>query len=290
MVLNPLIPIAQAATGNSSNITDAAATGLDFLYAVAIMATALLAGWWLKQLVQTTIEKKFPNHTATSALYGWVGFSIIITLGGLLACQTAGVKVDPFIGCIGLAVGFLSSNVLGNFIAGIILLTQNIFNLGDWIEVGSAYGEIKNFGPRVTTIRARDGGDISIPNLEVLNSKIVCWTKNPVLRIEVPFRIARTEPIPRAIEIALAAINKIPNAEKNPAPEIIVMAISSYAVELEARVWVDSQGPYKKLVSLFTKTIFEDLRTAKINLPYPVHTLRIDHCSSEPLKQSCVAS
>ncbi len=73
---------------------------------------------------------------------------------------------------VGVAVGFASQDVLKNIFAGIVILIDRPFLVGDKIEVGSYYGEVIEIGLRSTRIVTPDDSMVTVPNSEIMNSLV----------------------------------------------------------------------------------------------------------------------
>lgn len=73
---------------------------------------------------------------------------------------------------LGIAVGFGAQDLVKNIIGGIIILTDRPYQLGDRVQIGSAYGEIDHIGLRSTKLTNPDDTRVTIPNSEVLTGLI----------------------------------------------------------------------------------------------------------------------
>jgi small-conductance mechanosensitive channel len=87
---------------------------------------------------------------------------IIFAIAIMLALDVLGINVMPFVagaGVVGIAVGFAAKDTLSNLIAGILLIIDRPFEMGDRIEVWSApknsatWGDVIDIGLRATKIR-----------------------------------------------------------------------------------------------------------------------------------------
>lgn len=86
---------------------------------------------------------------------------------GMVVLSEVGVNVAPLIasaGIVGLAVGFGAQTLVKDAIAGIFLLLENHYDIGDRVKLGSAEGEVVGVSLRRTTLRDDDGGVHTIPN------------------------------------------------------------------------------------------------------------------------------
>lgn len=73
---------------------------------------------------------------------------------------------------LGLAFGFAAQDILKNIFAGIIILFDAPFRVGDKIEVGSHYGEVTRIGLRSTKIVTPDDSIVTLPNSDLMNSSV----------------------------------------------------------------------------------------------------------------------
>ena len=71
-------------------------------------------------------------------------------------------------GSLGIAIGLASQDIIKNIFGGIITLFDRPFQVGDKVEIGGFYGEVKNIGLRSTRIVTPDDSVISIPNGDIM--------------------------------------------------------------------------------------------------------------------------
>ena len=86
---------------------------------------------------------------------------------GMVALAELGVNVAPLIasaGIVGLAIGFGAQTLVKDAIAGVFLLLESHYDIGDRVKLGSAEGEVIGVSLRRTTLRYDAGGVHTIPN------------------------------------------------------------------------------------------------------------------------------
>ena len=71
------------------------------------------------------------------------------------------------------AIGFAFQNILQNFLAGILLLLQEPFHLGDFIRVRGIEGTVYDIQSRATIVSTKDGRRVVIPNAVLFTSPVV---------------------------------------------------------------------------------------------------------------------
>jgi small-conductance mechanosensitive channel len=75
-------------------------------------------------------------------------------------------------GSLGIAIGLASQDIIKNIFGGIITLFDRPFQVGDKVEIGNYYGEVKSIGLRSTRIVTPDDSMISIPNSDIMTKSV----------------------------------------------------------------------------------------------------------------------
>jgi small-conductance mechanosensitive channel len=95
-----------------------------------------------------------------------------------------GLPVSWFIGgsaLIGAAIGFGSSQTIGNLISGLYLIVTRPFNVNDYVKIGNIEGQVEEVSINYTTIYTPTYTMLKIPNVQVLNSRILNCTKGDLI-------------------------------------------------------------------------------------------------------------
>lgn len=107
-------------------------------------------------------------------------YAVVIIIACLLILKYLGFNVSAIIASLGLgglAVALAVKDILANFFASIMLLFDNSFSQGDWIECNGIDGVVVEIGLRKTTVRTADNALLFVPNAE-LAGKIICnWSR-----------------------------------------------------------------------------------------------------------------
>lgn len=128
----------------------------------------------------TTILDKF-SEKSTQYRIGLKGVIPIVRIVGWSSVIgiVVGVIFAPPIeslvvvtGSLGIAIGLASQDIIKNVFGGIITLFDRPFQVGDKVEIGNYYGEVKNIGLRSTRIVTPDDSMISIPNSDIITKSV----------------------------------------------------------------------------------------------------------------------
>jgi moderate conductance mechanosensitive channel len=98
----------------------------------------------------------------------------LLTLGGLWALGAIGVPTAStvaILGLLALAISFGSRRLVEDLVNGFLILAEDQFAIGDWIDLGTVSGLVENLNLRVTQIRSGSGEMITIPNSKISEVK-----------------------------------------------------------------------------------------------------------------------
>ena len=137
----------------------------------------LVAAWPLAALLRwLTIQLLSRIHTDVRIFVGQLAF-IAVWIGALLAVfsvfQVEASTVTAIVGSVGLAISLSSQDLFKNFIAGIYLLVERPFSVGDVITISGNTGTVLFIDLRTTVILTEDKQRVIIPNTLVMSQVVV---------------------------------------------------------------------------------------------------------------------
>src|SRR5262249_43444904 len=95
----------------------------------------------------------------------------VFSIATMLIRGELGVNLAPLLasaGIAGIALGFGAQNLVKDFIAGLFMLLEDQYGVGDVVDLGEASGTVEAVGLRITTIRDLHGGLWYIRNGEII--------------------------------------------------------------------------------------------------------------------------
>jgi small-conductance mechanosensitive channel len=119
------------------------------------------------------------------------GGGVVIWLTAIILILDRFFDLGPLLagaGLAGLVVGFGAQNMIRDFLAGISMLVEDQFGVGDWIQVDDSAGEVEQVGLRTTRIRDIDGVVWHIPNghMQKVGNLTQHWAR---ATLDVPFSL-----------------------------------------------------------------------------------------------------
>jgi small-conductance mechanosensitive channel len=124
------------------------------------------------------------SHQGAALLLARLVHTSIVVLGFLIAISVIApsfqaVDLIKILGVGTVAVGFAFQNILQNFLAGILLLLQEPFRLGDLISVTGIEGNVSDIQARATIVTTKEGRDVVIPNAVIFMNPVAVGHHDP---------------------------------------------------------------------------------------------------------------
>lgn len=187
-------------------------------------------------------------RAAGSPHLGLVAKRAVTTVGGLLVAlavaRALGLDLTAVLataGVLTVAIGFAAQTSLSNLIAGLFLLFDRPFEVGDIVEIEGRIGIIESITLLSTHVRTFENLRVRWPNEVVLKATIVNYTRYPVRRIEVRVRLSHGGDLELARAAALEAVSTLPLVLLDPPAEAVLRGYVDGAVELEVRAWMEAR-------------------------------------------------
>ena len=185
------------------------------------------------------------------------GFDIVSLVAGL--------------GIAGIAVGFAAQSTLANFIAGITILLEQSFQVGDWVNINDNEGRVVVIALRTTHVLTRDNITVIIPNSNVASSVVINLTSKNFIRFDIRMRIAFEDDIDKAREVILQVLSESDVVLNRPETSATVDEIGEYGVFFIVRFWVKPAAVARmpKIKEALRENIKRAFDAADISTPYP---------------------
>ncbi|ELZ41812.1 mechanosensitive ion channel family protein [Halorubrum tebenquichense] len=175
-----------------------------------------------------------------------------------------------FGGALALAVGFAAQDLLGNFVAGVFILKDKPFEVGDWIEWDGNSGRVEEIDLRVSRIRTFDNELITVPNGDLANNAVTNPVAYDTLRQKFVFGIGYDDDIGEATDIIVEKAEAHEEILDDPGVSVRVTELGDSAVGLQSRWWIDDpdRGDFVRVRSEYVTAVKEAFDDAGIDMPY----------------------
>ena len=241
----------------------------------------LWVGFKLIKLLKKALTKMLDRRNAESTLKGFLTSLVDVLMKVMLiimAMDIIGIKATSFIavlGAAGLAIGMALQGTLQNFAGGVIILLLRPFKVGDYIEVGSFKGYVKEIRIFHTLIRPFNGRIIIVPNSELATKSLINHTKDNVIRLDVVASVAYGTDLDKARQVIQSVIDNDPLILKDPMPKFCVSELNSSSVDYSLWLWT-TVDDYWTLWMRIRENIYKAFAENGISIPFPQLDVHLD--------------
>ncbi|MEG3627686.1 mechanosensitive ion channel family protein [Streptomyces poriticola] len=227
-------------------------------------------------------ERREQRARTIGSVLGSIVSVVLFVVGVAMVLDQIGIALGPLLagaGVVGLAIGFGAQSLVADYLAGMLIMVEDQYGVGDCVDLGEAVGEVEHVGLRLTQVRDLNGGLWHIRNGEILRVRNDSqeWAR-AVLDVAVAYD-ADLDEVYRVLEETGLAMRQEP-------------AFADVLLE-DPAVWgVQSLDADGVLVRLAVKTVplqqwgvtrelrrrvKEALDTAGIDIPFPQRTVWLRH-------------
>lgn len=182
-----------------------------------------------KALAQANFDPTLGKFAINLVYYAMLAFVIMASLDQL------GVDTNSFIaviGAAGLAAGLAMEGALANFAAGVILIWQRPFKIGDYVEIADIHGQVEDIAIVTTRIVTFENETVILPNRDITDGKIINYSSRDFVELELSFFVDFTADLNAAVTVLQQAADASPFTIKEPVSAAYVYKMHPAAVEL----------------------------------------------------------
>lgn len=259
---------------------------LRLLAAIVMVGFLIIVSKFFAKFVTKRLrENSIWNDEYTKKISGLVGeiiFYTLFVLSLLIGFSIVGIDFGWILGWISFGIWFAFKDVLGNMFAGIMVLTNKEFKLGDIIVVDDEkeyFGRVEEITIRYTVVRTFDLRKVIIPNLTLITKPVRTYDTEDVIRLETVFTVHYGTDLHQATQIIIEAVNALDFVKEKSSTKVNVQKFNESGVDLQVYFYFDPK--WGKIIPVVTSevhtVIMTALRTHNIVIPYPHTTLTVDY-------------
>ncbi len=243
----------------------------NLVLAIILLILIYIVSLTVAQFVRNQFTERGRDNLG-QMLGSFVKWSILL-IGFLFAATIVIPSLSPGdliagLGVSSVAIGFAFKDILQNWLAGLLILIRQPFEIGDQIEVEGHEGTVKHIETRATIIKTYDGQKIVIPNSTIYTNAVVVRSAYETRRGQYDVGIGYDDDIDKACEAIREAIERIPEIETDPEPVIIPWDLAASAVTIRVQWWRKTEQNGVLIHSFVVKAIKQALDNAQIDIPY----------------------
>jgi small-conductance mechanosensitive channel len=244
------------------------------LFVVAFAIIYLLGKYFVTRAVESTLRHRGFDETLVGLAVSTT-VVIVAVLAVALAATVAGFGIvlaafATLAGALALAVGFAAQDLIANFVAGVFIIQDEPFAVGDWIEWNGNGGVVREIQLRVTRLDTFDNELVTVPNSDLASAAVINNVANETRRVSVGFGIGYEDDIEQARDAIIDEGSRIDGVLGDPAPTAPVTSLGDSAVVLDGRLWIDpKETSYGAVRAEFLEAVKQRFDAEGIDMPYP---------------------
>ncbi len=265
-----------------NSVQDLVGSGVKVIPAVLIALVIIFLTRYAAEFTQNLsnqIGKRTLQSKSLQLLLSKTALVLTWVIGVTLACVIAfpGLRLGDIIATLGLgsvAVGFAFQDIFKNFLAGVLILLQEPFRIGDQVIIENYEGTVEQIDIRTTKIKTYKGEKVILPNATVFTSAVQVRTAYGKRRTDLAVGVDYNTPLSQASDILQKIIGQIEGVLSDPAPEIDLVNFNDSSIDFLVRYWTAAeQKDVRRIQTKAILAIKKALDDADISIPYPIRTL-----------------
>ena len=184
-------------------------------------------------------------------------------LGGLLTA----------VGISSIVLGLALQNTLDNVMAGIAVLFERPFQVGDWITVGAITGEVLEMNWRSVRVRTRSRDLVVVPNSVIGKETLINLSRPTRVHAETHvLGFAYDDPPNNVKRVLLEVARTTSGVLAEPPPVVRTHAYAAYAIEYQVRFFIDDYVRQLEINDEFMTRVWYAARRNGLEIPFPTQT------------------
>jgi len=247
---------------------------LDMLLDVLGIVAILVVGKIAIMLITRILRKVFNRSRKINDLMARFLVKVVATIGWIMVLLVIigrlGVDLAPIIaglGITGFILGFAFQETIGNLLAGVMIILNSPFRIGDYVDVGSLSGTVREMDMMCVTLSTPDNKRVILANKLVWGNAIVNYSYTDNRRVEMGVSIAYGSDIAKAKQVIKEILDGYPEVLLDPAPTIEVNKLNNSSVDFVVRPWT-KPADYWAVYFRFQQDVLERFKQAGIAIPF----------------------
>lgn len=261
---------------------------VDLLRGMLIFAIALILGGLLRDAILVGFQPADEQARGTRLAWGTLLFYVVVVLGSVIGLGSIGIEISELgwlLAPAGVAIGFGMTEILSNFVSGIILMVERPVKVGDIVTIGDIEGDVKMISIRAAVVRTRDGISIIIPNRRLIEENVINWSHGePRTRMHVKVGVAYGTDVPLVKKVLTEVAERDSRVLSNPRPEVSFTGFGDSQLDFVLLLWLASPDitVRRRVLSDINSSIDAAFRRNGIEIPFPQRDLHVRDLPPRP--------
>jgi MscS family membrane protein len=235
----------------------------------------------LLHLAKGQTDKFIAVEGRTFPLFDNTGKVLIFGIATYLVIYAWDVDATGWVasaGIVGLALSFAAQDSLSNLFAGVFIIADAPYKVGDFINLESGErGQVSHIGLRSTRLLTRDDIEVTIPNSVMGKARIVNESAGacPKHRVRIKVGVAYGSDVDKVREVLLEASQNEEDVCHDPEPRVRFRAFGDSSLDFELLVWIPTPILRGQVIDTLNTKIYKLFAKNGIEIPFPQRDVHI---------------
>ncbi len=283
-------------------LTYAFPISIQFIDKVFSSAIIILISWGLHNLTGDSsllFERMHKNYDVKvdNILFPFISKTlklIIVALAITIIAEKWGYSIQGFItglGLGGLAFALAAKDAAANIIAGIFIILDKPFSIGDWVSSEGLEGTIEDISFRSTRIRTFDQAVITVPNSKLSNEPVTNFSRRCKRRVNfnlaINYRTSREQ-----LEICVGEIRNAIENHPEVNREIVHVRFDKFndsSLDIFIYFFIETSelAQYLRVKENINFTIMDILQKQGVSIAFPSTSVYLEKVPMKSKNQDC---
>jgi len=177
---------------------------------------------------------------------------------------------------IGAVISLGSTGVIGNLLAGYMLIFQRPFTLGDRVRIGEVLGDVVESSLIVTRLRTIKNEVVTVPNSAIVGGHVVNYSslaRKGGLILHTAITIGYDTPWRQVEALLIAAAERTPGVLREPAPFVLQTGLGDFYVSYELNAYTDRPGQMVETYADLHRNVLDSFNEFGVQITSPNYVL-----------------
>ncbi len=172
-----------------------------------------------------------------------------------------------------LVIGLALQDSLGNIFSGVVLLFEQPFKLGDWIQVGETSGKVREITWRSVHVLTKDGNMVIIPNSELSKNRVRNYDRpNKFHELSLQLTYSYDDPPAKVKKVLYEVALGTEGVLSDPGPKVTFVDYGDFSLKYRIMLPLRDFSFEVQVKDRFFSRVWYASKRAGLNMPYPTST------------------
>src|SRR2546430_15909601 len=253
-----------------------------------LLSTALIVALVNRYVWDFYFEKKrqtpIPHflREVVSGIIFLIVLLFILSYGYHAEAQLKGLLAGS--GVVAIILGFAGQNLFAGIIGGISIQINRPYKVGDWLQVGERFAEVREINWRSTRLRTNDAIYLDIPNNEMVSHAIVnLHYPTEIHAMRIRGGIDYSVPPNRVKDVLFRAASTAEGVLAEPKVRVFLVDFADFAVIYEIKFYMGNHSRINEINDAVRTNVWYELKRQGITIPFPIRTLHAERRPPPPV-------